>query len=393
MVKRVVIVSRIFAPEVSAAAGILRSWACAFRDAGFEVTVVTTTPPRGTPLTDPDSVRVKRASVLRDRQQYVRGYLSYLSFDVPLFFRLLFGRRADLYVVEPPPTTVAVVRVVGWLRRTPYVVRAADLWSDAAAMVTSSRLVLGMLRAVEVWGLNGARRLFAAHEPLIARFREVGIATPATGIGFGADTTAFTFGNQSPPQPPVFVYAGTHSEWHGAGIFVEAFARFLPQHRGAVLRFIGNGQERELLRQRAAALGVGGSVTFDGPIPPAQLSPILAGATASLASLKPGQGYDYAFTTKAYSSIAAGCPVIFAGVGPTVPFIRDAENPDVGEAVDYDVDAVAAALERAAASPLGSAARSRLSNWAHSRYSLLAIAERVVAASEAEVAGQAEAAR
>lgn len=355
--------------------------------------MVTTTPPRGTPLTDPDSVRVKRASVLRDRQQYVRGYLSYLSFDVPLFFRLLFGRRADLYVVEPPPTTVAVVRVVGWLRRTPYVVRAADLWSDAAAMVTSSRLVLGMLRAVEVWGLNGARRLFAAHEPLIARFREVGIATPATGIGFGADTTAFTFGNQSPPQPPVFVYAGTHSEWHGAGIFVEAFARFLPQHRGAVLRFIGNGQERELLRQRAAALGVGGSVTFDGPIPPAQLSPILAGATASLASLKPGQGYDYAFTTKAYSSIAAGCPVIFAGVGPTVPFIRDAEDPDVGEAVDYDVDAVAAALERAAASPLGSAARSRLSNWAHSRYSLLAIAERVVAASEAEVAGQAEAAR
>ena len=378
---RVVIVSRIFGPEVSAAAGILRSWASAFRDAGFAVDVVTTRPPHGMAISDPAGVRVRRAPVLRDRQQYVRGYVSYLSYDIPLFFRLLFAPHADVYVVEPPPTTVAVVRVVGWLRRTPYVVRAADLWSDAAAMVTDSAFVLGTLRRVEVWGLRGARRLFAAHAPLLARFREVGIDTPTTAIGFGADTEAFRFQPQTKPAAPVFVYPGTHSEWHGAGIFVDAFASVVARHPGARLRFIGNGEERRSLAAQAAGLGISDAVDFHRPIPPAELAPILSGATASLASLKPGQGYDYAFTTKVYSSLAAGCPVIFAGVGPTGPFLRDADSPDVGVAVDYDIDAVVAAMERAIADSPSDEVRARLSEWTRIHYSLTAIAEQVVAES------------
>lgn len=381
MTERVTIVSRIFAPEVSAAAGILRSWACGFRDAGRQVEVVTTAPPRGTTIDDPDGIRVRRAPVVRDRQRYVRGYLSYLSFDLPLLFRLLFARRSTLYVVEPPPTTVAVVRVVGWLRRTPYVVRAADLWSDAAAMATSSAFVLWSLRHVEVWGLRGAQRLFAAHEPLVSRFREVGIETTTTAIGFGADTEAFRYEVQPQPVAPVFVYAGTHSEWHGAGIFLDAFARLIRDHPNARLHFIGNGQEREVLRARCADLGLSQAVDFRGPIPPAELSPILSAATASLASLKPGQGYDYAFTTKVYSSLAAGCPVIFAGVGPTGPFLHSASNPDVGVAVDYDATAVACAMEHAVTACPDAGGRARLSAWTRQNYSLTAITGKVVAES------------
>jgi len=377
----VVIVSRIYAPEVAAAAGILASWARAFRDNGCEVTVVTSVPPRGTMTDDPPAIVVRRAPVLRDRQQYVRGYLSYLSFDVPLVFRLLFARKADLYVVEPPPTTVAAVRMVAALRRTPYAVDSADLWSDAAAMVTNSRLVLTLLRWVEVWGLKGARHLFAAHDPLIARFRELGIHTGATPIGFGADVEAFTYRREPLPATPVFVYAGTYSEWHGAGIFIEAFAEFLPRHPGSRLRFIGNGQERAVLTARVTELGISHSVTFEDPIPPRELAPILAGATASLASLKPGQGYDYAFTTKVYSSIAAGCPVIFTGVGPTVPFLKNAANPDAGVAVAYDAERVEAELERASNHPVEQSARERLSTWAKSEYSLASVAERVVSTS------------
>lgn len=377
----IVIVSRIFAPEVAAAAGILASWARAFRDRGCDVTVITSVPPKGITIDDPPGIAVRRAAVLRDRRQYVRGYLSYLSFDIPLFFRLLFGRRVDLYLVEPPPTTVAVVRVVAALRRTPYAVDSADLWSDAAAMVTNSRLVLTLLRWVEVWGLKGARHLFAAHEPLIARFRELGIGTASTPIGFGADAEAFDYRLQPVPDPPVFVYAGTYSEWHGAGIFIEAFSTLLSRHPGARLRFIGNGQEREVLKARAVKLSIADAVSFEDPIPPRELAPILAGATASLASLKPGQGYDYAFTTKVYSSIAAGCPVIFTGVGPTVPFLQNATNPDAGVAVPYDAARVTAELERASRHPLQQGARERLSTWARSEYSLGSVAERVVSAS------------
>ena len=367
--KRVVIVSRIFSPEPSAASFILEATAIAFRDAGHRVTVITTTPPAGLTINDPDGIIVRRAGVKRDREGYVRGYLSYLSFDIPLFFRLLF-RRADLYFVEPPPTTGAVVRVVAALRRRPYVYDAADLWSDAASMVTSSKIVLGLLRFVERFALRGAKHAFAISNGLIARMREIGVSTPATPTGHGADAASFRFDPPSDPSgAPYFIYAGSYSEWHGADIFVEAFARFSAIHTGYRLKFFGHGSERPKLIALTEKLGLS-NVEFHEPTAPVVLNQLLNGATASLASLRPGQGYDYAFTTKVFSSISAGCPVIFTGTGPTVAFVRDAAHAhSIGEAVEYDVDELVDALERIAAAPRSMEERKKLSNWARANFS------------------------
>jgi glycosyltransferase involved in cell wall biosynthesis len=375
---RVVIATRIFGPEISAASAILRIWAEEFLDRGWDVTILTAKPPRGTVIVDPPGISVRRAPVKRDRQHYVRGYLSYMSFDIPLAFRLLFSRRADIYVVEPPPTTVAVVRVVAALRRTPYVVRAADYWSEAAELVTKSRLILGTLRRLEKWGLQGAQSLFAAHQPLIDRFRTAGITTRAIPIGFGADTKDFHYDGQKPPPQPVFVYAGTHSEWHGAGIFVEAMPAVLSQFPKARLVYYGNGEERDDMIRRAQALGVSSSVSFNGPISPAALSPILAAATTSVASLSPVPANEYALATKVYSSIASGCPVIFAGVGPTVAFLNESGHEHAGVAVPYDVGETAAAMIAVSKRPLPTTSRSKLAAWSAAEFSLQAIAERVV---------------
>lgn len=385
---RVVIATRIFGPEISAASAILRTWAEEFRDRGFEVTVLTANPPRGSVIDDPTRIDVRRAKVKRDRQNYVRGYLSYMSFDIPLAFRLLFSRKADLYIVEPPPTTVAVVRVIAALRRTPYVVRAADYWSEAAELVTRNRIILGTLRKVEAWGLRGASMLFSAHQPLTDRFRTAGIMTPAVPIGFGADTKDFRYDGQEPPDPPVFIYAGTHSEWHGAAIFVEAMPQVLQKHPGARLVYYGNGEDRDEMKARARELGIAGAVEFNAPIPPAALSPILAGATASVASLAPVPANEYALATKAYSSLAAGCPVIYTGSGPTVEFLRDAGHPLAGVAVPYDVDATAAAMSEAATTPLPPAERAALAEWSAGEFSLNAIAKRVVDESVAIITAQ-----
>jgi len=375
---RVVIATRIFGPEVSAASGILRTWAEEFRDRGFEVVVLTARPPRGAVIDDPPGIDVRRAPVKRDRQEYVRGYLSYMSFDIPLAFRLLFSRKADLYVVEPPPTTVAVMRVIAALRRTPYVVRAADYWTEAAELVTRNRLILGTLRRAEVWGLQGAKKLFAAHQPLIDRFRSLGITTSAVPIGFGADTKHFSYDGQPPADPPLFVYAGTHSEWHGAGIFVDAMSEVIEQHPEARLEYFGNGEERDGMQARARELCIERSVEFHAPVPPATLALILAGATASVASLRPVAANEYALATKVYSSIAAGCPVIFAGIGPTVEFLNESDHPHAGVAVAYNAHAVAAAMNAAVVAPLQPPARAELALWSANRFSLSTIATQVV---------------
>ena len=380
---RVAIVSRIFSPEPSAASFVLKALATRYRDAGHAVTVYTTTPPKG--LDDPGlpGVRVKRCRALRDKHGYVRGYIPYMSFDIPLFFRLLFGRRADLYLVEPPPTTGTVVRLVGWLRRRPYVYRAADLWSDAARSTTSSQIVLRALRRVERFALRGAGHVFASTEGLLARMRELGIDTPATAIGPGIDTETFRFlPDRAPITAPFFLYAGTYSEWQGAGVFVEGFSQFSRSRPGFRVIFIGNGSERDALVQRRDELGLTDDIEFREAVPGTAANELLNDATASLVSLKPGEGYDYAFPTKVFASIAAGCPVLFSGEGPATSFIESRSTiATLGLAVPYDADSVARALARLADSPPSRRQRQDLSSWAHENHSLEAIANTVVTTS------------
>ncbi len=376
---RITVVSRIFSPEPSAGSLVLEAVARSFAAKGHDVTVVTARPPKWMRCVDPPAFKVRRARVLRDRQGYVRGYVPYMSFDLPLAFRLLFRRRADLYFVEPPPTTGAVVRVVTWLLRRPYYYRAADIWSDAAQMTTNSRFVTRALRSVERFALRGATHSFAISEGVLNRMRELGVRGDVTVTGVGVDAQVFHYTPPTTLTPiPYFIYAGTHSEWHGAVVFIEAFALFTrttPYYR---LLFVGNGSERALLESRTRELGLT-NVEFRDAVVTAELVPLLCEACASLASLRPGGGYDYAFTTKVLSSLAAGCPVIFAGIGPTQAFLEDAaKSLPVGEAVTYNAESVSSALSRAAAHPLGSHERKKLAKWATKRYSLDAVARAVV---------------
>ena len=361
---------------------MLESIAQSLAKAGHRVTVLTTKPQAGMAIADPFDIHVKRHWVLRDASGYVRGYLPYMSFDIPLFFRLLFGRRADVYIVEPPPTTGAVVRVALALLRRPYIYDAADVWSDAAAMATRSSFVLGLLCKIEVFAWRGAAHVTTISSGVQERMRELGSATESTVMGFGVDAEVFHYVTAGAQSTPYFVYGGTYSEWHGASIFIEAFAQFRTSYPNYGLIFVGNGAERAHLESMRDRLGVEG-VEFRQPVDGATLTTILAGATASLASLIPGQGYDYAFTTKLYASIAVGCPVIFTGVGPTADFIETHRGQQpIGFALDYDPVSVAHAMQRIAASPLCDDQRASLSSWARERFSLSAIADRVTAIAE-----------
>lgn len=68
------------------------------------------------------------------------------------------------------------------------------------------------------------------------------------------------------------------------------------------------------------------------------------GAAASLVSIRPGQGYDFAYPTKVLAALACGVPVVYAGVGPV---IEDLTAHDLGWVADYTEDDVARAMTRA----------------------------------------------
>ncbi|WP_447924810.1 glycosyltransferase family 4 protein [Georgenia muralis] len=363
---RVVLATRIFAPEVAAASFRLRALCEALARNGAEVTVLTVRATGGdVPVT---GVQVRRWPVLRDRSGYVRGYLQYLSFDVPLVVRLLLTARPDVVVCEPPPTTGFVVRVVCSLRRVPYVYYAADLWADAAEAAEMPGSAVRVLRAVERFALQGARRVIAVSDGVRQRLAELGVRHVTT-VRNGVDTSVFTPEGPGPDDAggrPYIVYAGTTSEWQGADVFVRAMPQVLGRVPDARLVFLGHGSAWQAIADLAAGLPAG-AVEMRGLVPPAEAARWQRGAAAAAVSIVAGQGYDFAYPTKIYAALACGTPVIFAGTGPAAD---DIVAHDLGWTVTHDVVAVADAM--VAALRAGTADAGRLAAWVGERASAAA---------------------
>ncbi|HYN68147.1 MAG TPA: glycosyltransferase family 4 protein [Ornithinibacter sp.] len=385
MSRTVRLVTRLFAPEVGAAAFRQRALAESFADLGYDVDVVTTTPPESVravgPLDD-GPLRVSRWPVLRDANGNVRGYLHYLTFDVPALFRLLARRPPILLVAEPPPTTGVVVRVVAALQRRPYVYYAADIWSDGAASAGAPRVVVAVLRRVETWVVRRAALVLSVSEGVTERLELLGVPRERVFlVGNGVDTEVFRpEGPRAAVEGPYFAYAGTMSEWQGADVFVEALARVRSDHPRARIVFMGQGSEQSALRE-LASVRVPGAVEFRGVVPPAEAASIMRGAAAGLVSIKPGLGYDFAKPTKIYAATGCGTPVVFAGVGAGRELVV---GHGLGWAPGYDVEAVAEAMCRALDQPDPGDASVRLSAWTEEHASLRAAARAAaVAALEA----------
>lgn len=386
---RVTITSRIFAPEPSAASFRLAALAKAHAQAGHDVTVLTVKPERTdegevTPqqslaaATKSVTYRVRRFPVLRDKSGYVRGYVQYMSFDIPLFFRLVLGKSTDLVITEPPPTTGFFVRLATKVRRTPYVYYAADVWSDAAESTGASRFVVRVVRRLERFALSGAQAVLSVNDGVTKRVLEIAPSAQVHTIGNGIDTNVFTVDGPVERARPYFVYAGTASEWQGAALFIDAFAEVLHDYPEARLVFVGQGSDWANLRRAAASLPAG-SVEFLSTVPPTRAARLIRGATASLASIRPDAGYNFAFPTKVFASWASGTPVVYAGEGVVHTYMADhAAQAALGAACAYDVSEVAQSLRDTLEHPLEENDRANLGRWAGEAVSLSAVADRAV---------------
>ena len=363
----VLLATRIHLPEAAAASFRLDSVEKALVADGMAVRVLTSRAPADAPQgePDPEGVEVSRWPVLRDSSGYLRGYVPYLSFDLPLALRLLMAPRPEAILVEPPPTTGAVVRVVAALRAIPYVWYAADVWSAAAASTGAADIVVRAVEKLEAFAVGGAARVIAVNDGVAQSVAELVNAAPDDEswaqririVPNGIDTTVFDAHGPTPSEQdrariglngPYFVYAGTASEWQGADVFVHALAQVRRTHPKAQLLFLGRGTAWQEITQAASQLPAGPdgapAVIMHPAVPAAEAAVWQRGAAAALVSIKPGQGYDFAYPTKVLSALGCGTPVLFAGRGPVSADVRDF---DLGWAAEHDAAAVAEAMRTA----------------------------------------------
>lgn len=349
----VTLATRTFTPEPTAAALRLGALARALAAGGDRVRVLTS---RLAPSVASDArqgadggvdagegaglVEVRRAPVLRDPTGAVRGYVSYMSFDVPLVSRLLTTPRPDVVVCEPPPTTGVAVRLACAARRVPYVYYCADIVSDAAALAGVPGLVVRTVASLESFALRGARRVIAVSDGVARRARDMGardVAVVPNGVRVPEAVATGTPEGFPTCDGPVFVYAGTVAQWLAPEVFVDAFECARARLGDARLVFVGQGSGWDALAERLR--GVAG-VEMIPAVSAEEADRWMARATATLASLRPG-GYDYAYPTKILASLAQGTPVIYAGPGQAA---RDIAEGELGVACNLKADEVAEAM-------------------------------------------------
>ena len=371
--RRVVVATRLYTPEVTAASFRMNALVRALGP-DTDVTVLTTRPPRGLLITDPAGVKVRRARVLRDRSGAIRGYVPYLSFDIPLIFRLLV-HRSDVIVAEAPPTTGLVAAVVATLTRRSFVYYPGDVWTDAVASMAAPGPVIAVMRTIERFVLRRAVAALAVSSEVAERLGAIGGRPErVVTVGNGIDTGVF-----SPEVPaasaarPYFVYTGTMSEWQQPDVFIRALAQLADVE--VDIRFFGQGAVEADLKALADQI-VPGRVHFGGLVGPGESASWIRGSVAALVSIVPGIGYDFARPTKTYAAAAVGSPVLFAGADIGGEVVRTGR---LGESVDFDADEVAAAMRRLlAAWADGSTERARpdRASWALANASLRTVGER-----------------
>lgn len=378
---RSLIATRVYLPEPTAASFRLGAVARALAGREVDVEVLTASPTsrRNTYFehtAGPGLVTVSGWPVLRDATGYVRGYIPYLSFDIPLFFRLLLARRADIALVEPPPTTGTVARIALTLRRTPYVWYAADVWSDATRIAGSPAPVVAVVRWMEKFALRGADGVIAVSDGVGQRVRQLG-AKNVRVIPNGIDTSVY-HPEVAPLSEaeradrgivgPYLLYAGTASEWQGAGIFAEAIDQVLSEQPDLQLVYVGQGSQWEEIARTGARLRdrYGRDVIVQMPTAsPELVARLLVGARGALVSIVPGRGYDFAYPTKVLAALAAGVPVLYAGKGPVA---EDIGANGLGITVDHSRADVARGMQELLSWPQSDSQATSLRQWVmHSR--------------------------
>jgi colanic acid biosynthesis glycosyl transferase WcaI len=187
-----------------------------------------------------------------------------ISFSLSAFLAGLFAGPFDvIYCACPPPTSAFSAYMLSRIRRKPYLIKLADLASDAALAtgILKRGLALRMAMAIEGFVYRGAQRIICLCQGFVEKLKDRGIsAEKLQVISDWADTErirpvstpkAFREANRVSPEQFLLLHTGNMGKKQDLMNVVRAAE--ISQNEPALLwMLVGHGEERAKILEEIA---------------------------------------------------------------------------------------------------------------------------------------------
>ena len=289
------------------------------------------------------------------------NYLSF-AFSAAVIGSLLIRKPDVMYVYHPPITVGFAASIIGFFRRTPFVIDVQDLWPDtvAASGMLSNSVVLGTLGKLCSFVYSRARHI-AVQSP--------GFKQALVNRGVPADKIDVIYNwcdenAMRPKDEPVtrvgrvdrfsILFAGIMSFAQDIDSVLSAAQICQTTTPEAEFLFMGAGVDLPRLK-RVAEENKLENVRFMPPRPMHAMGDIFAGVDVLVVHLKDDPLFSITIPSKTQAYLASGKPILMAVRGDAADLIKQSQsgvicepsNPkSIAEAVNYLVGAGPEVLSR-----------------------------------------------
>lgn len=320
-------------------------FARAWVQAGHEVTVVTGNlnhkiltvreDCRGHIVTEHwvDGIRALHVWVFAQERGSTRSrYINFLSYaGMAAVVGLLRAGRVDIVYASSTPLTAGLPGSVNsFFRRVPFFFEVRDLWPESAVVAGTLRrdaLLTRMAGRLARHLYARAARVVGISRGILEGLIQEGVAPGKTLlVPNGVDDWMVVSEPARPGVPTVpftVTYCGAHGPWNGLGQILDA-AVLLRSRPGIEFLFIGDGEDRRALEQRARELELG-QVRFAGTVPKKEAFRRLQETSCSIIVTWNHPFQKMVLANKIFDYLAAGRPVIVAADGEMADLVREAK--------------------------------------------------------------------
>lgn len=314
--------------------GLSRAYEFAVRlqEKGHQVTVVTSPtqlPPAYREVTRTTYAVIDGISVIilpvpySNKMSFSRRIRSFLAYSFHAA-RAAFATPADVIYASSSPLTICIPAILGSMwQRIPMVFEVRDLWPELpiAMGALKNPLARWAAQAMEWASYHWATHVVALSPGMKAGVMRRGIAEPrVTVIPNSSDVDLFTVPAEDGlafrekigirPEQPLLVYAGTFGLANNIEYIVDIASKMRTLDPDVHFLLIGGGMQYDVVRQKAADLGVlGTNMTILPSVPKKEMPSVYSAATIVLGILAPLREMWNSSPNKIFDAFAAGRPI------------------------------------------------------------------------------------